>query len=152
MKCNINYKKRDNYTSPFAAWELVFKHIDCKDKTVYLPFFCEGEASKHLTKLGINHIHQNTDFFTTDVSFDYIIDNPPYSIKKKVIDRCVSLRKPFALLLPVETIERQYMRDKQYTVIIPKQRYSFKQGDCTPPFRTAWFLFGFGLERQLIYE
>jgi hypothetical protein len=152
MKCNINYKKRDNYTSPFAAWELVFKQIDCKNKVVWVPFYCDGDASKHLTKLGINHIHQDKDFFTTDVSFDYIIDNPPFSIKKKVIDRCLSLKKPFALLLPVETIERQYMRDKQYTVIIPKQRYSFKEGKCTAPFRCGWFLFGFGLNKQLIYE
>jgi hypothetical protein len=40
-------------------------------------------------------------------SFDAIVTNPPYSIKPEWIERCYALGKPFALLVPVETIGTQ---------------------------------------------
>lgn len=36
--------------------------------------------------------------------FDAIVTNPPYSIKFLWLERCYDLGKPFALLVPVETI------------------------------------------------
>jgi hypothetical protein len=36
--------------------------------------------------------------------FDVLVTNPPYSIKFKWLERCYQLGKPFALLVPVETI------------------------------------------------
>ncbi len=36
--------------------------------------------------------------------FDAIVTNPPYSLKPQFIERCYHLGKPFALLVPVETI------------------------------------------------
>jgi len=36
--------------------------------------------------------------------FDAIVTNPPYSIKFKWLAHCYALGKPFALLVPVETI------------------------------------------------
>ena len=150
---NVKFKKKDDYNTTLEGWELIFKHINCRDKVVWLPFYNDGSASIHLNKLGINHIHQNTDFFTTDVSFDYIIDNPPYSIKQSVIEHCLSLQKPFALLLPIDTIERKYMRDKNFTIIIPNKRYRFEEAqNTTPIFKVCWFCFGFDLPRQIIYE
>lgn len=40
-------------------------------------------------------------------SFDAIVTNPPYSIKFDWLERCYALRKPFALLVPVEMIGAQ---------------------------------------------
>ena len=151
MKPHNIYKKRDDYTTPKEAFEFIFKHIP-RDKIVYDPFFCEGDSGKFMKELGINCIHEDSDFFTNDISFDIIVTNPPYSIKKKVIDKCLSLKKPFALLLPVETIERLYLHNVQFTLLIPKKRYSFKYGNGNPPFKTCWFLFGFNLSKQIIYE
>lgn len=37
-------------------------------------------------------------------TWDILITNPPYSIKPQWIQRCYDLGKPFALLVPVETI------------------------------------------------
>lgn len=39
--------------------------------------------------------------------FDAIVTNPPYSIKFEWLARCYQLGKPFALLVPVETIGAQ---------------------------------------------
>ena len=152
MKCNIVYKKQDNYTTPKEAWQLIFKHIDCRDKVVYLPFYNDGFATTYLNELNINHIHTNTNFFNNNVECDYIIDNPPYSCKKEVINTCLSLNKPFALLLPIETLERGYLHGKEFTIIIPKKRYEFKEGKSTPPFKTCWFCFGFNMNKQIMYE
>lgn len=44
------------------------------------------------------------DFLTRDYEFDYLISNPPYSIKDKIIERCIDLGKPSVLLLPVDTL------------------------------------------------
>lgn len=40
-------------------------------------------------------------------AFDAIVTNPPYSIKFDWLERCYALGKPFALLVPVETIGAQ---------------------------------------------
>jgi hypothetical protein len=37
-------------------------------------------------------------------AFDVLVTNPPYSIKFDWLERCYDLGKPFALLVPVETI------------------------------------------------
>lgn len=36
---------------------------------------------------------------------DYIISNPPYSIKDKILQRLDSLNMPFAMLLPLPTLQ-----------------------------------------------
>lgn len=39
---------------------------------------------------------------------DYIISNPPYSVKNKVLEKLYELGKPFAMLLPLTTLESKY--------------------------------------------
>lgn len=54
------------------------------------------------------HAEPPRDFFTYQPpAFDAIVTNPPYSIKFKWLERCYQLGKPFALLVPVETIGAQ---------------------------------------------
>ena len=49
---------------------------------------------------------------------DVIISNPPFSQKDKVLKRLYELDKPYAMLLPVPTLQGQtrfpYMQDIQY--------------------------------------
>lgn len=50
-------------------------------------------------------IGYGVDFFASElVGYSAIVTNPPYSIKPEWIERCYQLGKPFALLVPVETI------------------------------------------------
>lgn len=50
----------------------------------------------------------STNFFTWQPPiWDAIVTNPPYSIKFDWLERCYHLGKPFALLVPVETIGAQ---------------------------------------------
>lgn len=153
---NITFKKSDNYTTPFEAWELIFKYIKCRDK-VWCPFFCKGDLSQHLDKLKINYIHINKDFFTYEPEeWSCVIDNPPYNNKQKIFERLELLGKPYALLVPMDTLERQYiakiLKNKDFTIIIPNVRFSFKEGRVTAPFKTVWFCVGFKLGKQIIFD
>ena len=60
--------------------------------------------------LGYPEGNQPMDFLTWQPlrsTYDAIVTNPPYSIKFDWLERCYGLGKPFALLVPVETIGAQ---------------------------------------------
>lgn len=37
--------------------------------------------------------------------FDLIVDNPPFSVKDKILERLYSFNKPFAILLPLNSLQ-----------------------------------------------
>lgn len=69
------------------------------------------------------------DFLTRDYEFDYLISNPPYSIKDKIIERCIELGKPSVLLLPVDTLggvqRHKLFHRTRIGVYIPTKRIKF---------------------------
>tara|TARA_R110001599_G_scaffold352904_1_gene589267 strand:- start:220 stop:705 length:486 start_codon:yes stop_codon:yes gene_type:complete len=155
MSTRGKISKCDDFNTPAEAWELIMKHIDLAGKKVWLPFFNDGDIKFEHSEI----IHQDKDFFTYEPDeYDYIIDNPPFSIKQQVLERCVSLKKPFALLLPIETLERKYfkllVKDQDFTMIIPNKRYNFVGGSNKKNvmFKSCFYCFGFGFDKQLIFE
>ena len=157
-KNEINYKiKNDDYSTPIEAFQLIFKYVD-KSQKVWCPFFNDGSLVNHLESLEVNYIHSNTDFFTYEPDFEILIDNPPYSIKQKVFERCIALDKPFALLVPMDTLDRQYFsklfKDKDITIIIPIKRYNFVSNEkkTSVPFKCIWICCNFKLDKQIIFE
>lgn len=62
--------------------------------------------------------------------FDAIVTNPPYSIKYEWLERCYSLGKPFALLVPVETIgaakAQRLMEKNGAELLLLDRRVNFK--------------------------
>ena len=158
-KNEYNFReKRDDYNTPIEAFQLIFKYVD-KSQKVWCPFFNDGSLSNHLNTLGVNYIHSNTDFFTYEPEeYNCIVDNPPYSIKQKVFERCIALEKPFALLVPMDTLDRQYFsklfKDKDFTIIIPKTRYNFVSNEkkLTPAFKCIWICCKMNLLQQIIFE
>jgi len=156
MRQGINTKcpkRDDNYNTPPEAFDLIFSYIP-RDKKVWCPFYNNGDLS---IPKDIDVIHENKDFFAyVPEKWDYIVDNPPYSIKKQIFERCLSLGKPFALLVPFDSLERQYvssmLKHNDFTVIIPHTRYKFNEMSFTPPFKCVFICVGFNLGRQIIFE
>ena len=147
-------KKDDNYSTPKEAFDLLFKFIP-RDKTVWSPFFMNG-ADLNMPK-DINVIHTDKNFFEYQPdTYDFICDNPPFSKKREIFERCEKLNKPYALLVPFDTLERQYMntimKTRDVTVVIPKKRFKFNDNKVTMPFKSVWICVGFGLDKQLIFE
>ena len=146
-------KKDDDYTTPIESYQLLFDYIP-RDNINWDPFYCEGKLN---VPEDTTFIHENKDFFDYEPDkYNYIISNPPYSIKQKIFERCLALGKPFALLVPFDTMERQYMNEifkkNDVTIIVPHKRYKFNENKFTPPFKTVWVCVGFNLDRQMIFE
>lgn len=110
----IDYIKRgpndELYTPDYAVYPII-KYIPQNIKTIWCPFDkAESNFVKILQNNGYNvifsHIENGEDFFHFEPeNYDMIISNPPYSAKKKIIKRCYELNKPFALLLPITSLE-----------------------------------------------
>jgi len=145
----------DDFNTPAAGWDLAKRYLIKDDETkVWQPFYNDGEITSNFK----NSIHIKKDFFTYEPDeWDCVIDNPPYTTKKDIIENLLKKGKPFALLIPSDTMKRVWFyklkpSSLDLTIIIPKSCYVFKGTDKDIKVETAWFCFGFKLGRQLIYE
>jgi len=90
--------------------------------------------------------------------FDCIITNPPYSAKHKFLIRCYALEKPFALLLPLTTLETR-IRQRLFAqygieIILFDKRINFhvpSGKESKSWFATAWFTWGLDIGKQLSF-
>ena len=93
------FNKNDEYFTPEYAVYPIMKRLK-PGAAVWCPFDTEDSAfvqvlSQHGFRVTYGHIQTGQDFFLTDVpECDYIISNPPYSLKNQVLAR---LYAPFAL-------------------------------------------------------
>jgi hypothetical protein len=101
------------------------------------------------------------NFFEYEPSqWDCIVTNPPYSIKYQWIERCYALGKPFALLLPVETLgaktAQEFFRKCGLEVIFLDRRINFKMPNkgwegSSAQFPTAWFTYGLNIGQGMTF-
>ena len=109
LTCDRSEKGDECYT-PFYAVTPILEYIP-KDKIIWCPFGEEWSAYVQLLKeKGYNVIFTNLkdgkNFFEYEPDkWDIIISNPPFSKKDQVLQRCYDLGKPFALLLPIQTLQ-----------------------------------------------
>lgn len=65
--------------------------------------------------------------FEPEENYDYIISNPPFSIKDMIIKRLYELNKPYAMLFPIPTLQGQarfpYMKDCQALIFDKRINY-----------------------------
>ena len=132
-------KQSDEYYTPKEAVLPIIKYIDKGNKlsyTIWCPF--DSEESEYVKciraaghKVIVSHIDDNKNFFyyEPDEWYDYIISNPPFSLKDDILKRLCELNKPFAMLLPLPTLQGQkrfkYLKDCQ--ALIFDKRVNFWQ-------------------------
>ena len=148
------FKKDDNYYTPKYVWENI-KNFIPKNKIIWEPFWGDGKSGKDLQDLGFNVIHKKEDFFKTNYG-DIVITNPPYSKKKKVLQRLKDLNKPFILIMPCSTITTKYLRNlyKEIQIIIPPKRIHFiKNNNLTSRcnFDCFYFCYKINLPQDIIF-
>jgi hypothetical protein len=113
----------------------------------------EGNIVNYLSSKGYKVI--GTDILTGQNFFEWepdqwdcIVTNPPYSIKYQWLEHCYDLGKPFALLLPVETIGaasgQRLFEEYGCEIIFLNKRVDFKMPGRTyrkssAQFPVAWF-------------
>jgi hypothetical protein len=89
------------------------------------------------------------DFFKHNIPCDCIITNPPYEFKTEFLIRCYEIGKPFALLMPLTTIEtakrQQYFQKYGASIITFDKRINYgtpkKKKKSSAWFQSAWFTY-----------
>lgn len=120
---------------------------------VWEPATGEGYLADALDKHGCTTIRTDwitgQDFFryAPDPStYDVIVTNPPYSLKYDWMQRCYALGKPWALLVPLETIgagkAQAMFRQHGFEVLLLDRRINFKMPnkgwDGSAQFPVCW--------------
>jgi len=123
----------------------------------------EGNLVRELKANGFeviaSDIKTGKDFLTDlpNVDFSCIVTNPPYSLKDQFLKRCYLLGKPFALLMPLTTLEgkrQQWLEKYGVEIILLDKRLNFEtpSGSGTGSwFATAWFTNGLNIGKQISY-
>ncbi|MBR1431814.1 tRNA (adenine-N(6)-)-methyltransferase [Ruminococcus sp.] len=116
MAINIGYltanrtSAGDEVYTPFYAVEPLTEFLP-EDKVIWCPFDEEWSAYyRLLSEKGYtvvrSSLKEGQDFFTYEPEkWDILVSNPPFSKKDNVLQRAFSFDKPFALLLPVNSIQ-----------------------------------------------
>lgn len=111
-------KKNDHLETDTNTWDAVLKHIP-KSMVIWQPFYMNGKCGEYVRSKGYTVVHEEKDFFEWEPPhWDIIVDNPPYSIKKKVMERCSSFGKPFVLMLPLRTLTIKCIRSNFPTQLL----------------------------------
>jgi len=152
----------DDYQTPPKALEPLLPYVprdwiiwECAQGKGYLT---DALRDNGYTVIG-SDIVTGEDFLTWQPSaYDCIITNPPYSTKYKFLYRCYELGRPFALLLPLTTLETQKRQAlfNRYGVelIVFSNRIHFIRPDgdySTSWFLTAWFTNGLSIGKSLSF-
>ncbi len=94
---------KDEYYTPAYAIRPLIKYLE-RGSTVWCPFDTEQSFYVRILReqgfrVVATHLEGGWDFFETDVVADYIVSNPPYSIKTEVLEDLFSRGVPFAMLV-----------------------------------------------------
>jgi hypothetical protein len=152
----LKLKKQDEYYTPKILIEPLIKYIK-PNSTIWCPFDKQNseyviELSKHF-KVIYSHIDDNDFFDYEPENYDYIISNPPFSKKLKILERLYKLNKPFAVLLGLPILNYQeignFFLDKELQLLIFDKKVSFDGN--TASFNSSYFCHNF-LPKDLIFH
>ena len=160
-----NFNKNDEYYTPSYAVYPIIKYIK-PNSTIWCPFDKEeSNYVKIFRENGFNvihgHIETGQDFFNVDVpECDYIISNPPYSLKGEIFKKLYEIEKPFAMLINFQGIfdhkERfSLFKNNRVEMLWLSPRVNFiKQGEYKAsgvPFQSGYLCSGV-FDNQLNFE
>ena len=162
----------DEFFTPSYAIAPILKYLpppsEEHDLTIWCPFDTNDSLFvKQFRQNGYNvvatHIQNGQDFFEYDTpDCDYIISNPPYSCKGKVLARLFEIGKPFAMLVGVvglfESQQRFNMfKDNDFEIMYLNKRvsyfknYSDQKPSLNPPFSSVYVCHNM-LPKQIVFE
>lgn len=126
-------KASDEVFTPAYAVKPLLKYLINFKGTIWCPFDKEdSEYVKIFRENGYNvictHIDNEENFFYYEPeNYDIIISNPPFSIKDDILKRLYELDKPYAILLPVPSLQGQkrfpYMKNCQALIFDKRVNY-----------------------------
>lgn len=124
-------KASDEVYTPAYAIKPILKYIQ-PGRIIWCPFDkADSEYVKLISKTNEvihSHIDEGQNFFYYEPEhYDVIISNPPFSCKDNVIKRLYELGSPYAILLPIPSLQGQtrfpYMKDCQALIFDKRINY-----------------------------
>ena len=154
------------YTPRYAILPII-KYLK-QGATIWCPFDTEDSLFvKMFRERGFNVIigHKDTgqDFFNIDTpECDYIISNPPYSLKERILQRLFSINKPFAMLVGVVGLFESQIRfnmfaSNEFEVLYINKRIAYFKDykeqipSVNPPFSSVYICHKV-LPKQICFE
>ncbi len=155
---NGSFNEKDEYYTPPILVKPILEFLK-PHSVVWCPFDTEdSEFVIQLTNAGhkviYSHIWLGQDFFNYEPSehYDYIISNPPFSLKLKVFERLYKLGKPFAMVcgLPILNYQEigEFFLDKELQLLIVDKKVSFDGN--TASFNNSYFCYNI-LPKDLMF-
>ena len=157
---------KDEWFTPKEAVFPILTYLKPKS-TVWCPFdMKESLFVKILTESGhkviYSHIFNGEDFFSMIVpDCDYIVSNPPYSLRNNVLERLFNIGKPFAMLMNTNGLFDSNLRwnlfkNNKFTLIYLKGRVNYSENNIricksSPPFQSAYICYKIS-DKQIILE
>lgn len=160
--------QNDEFYTPSYAIQPIIKYIE-PFSTIWCPFdtkeslFVKEFRNKNFAVVA-THIKEGTDFFNCDIPYycNYIISNPPYSLKTEVFQKLFELGIPFAMLVGVVGLFESQRRfemfaNNDFEIMYLNKRVSyFKSYDeqkpsLNPPFSSV-YLCSKMLPKQIVFE
>lgn len=146
--------QNDEFYTPKYAIQPIIEFIK-PESIIWCPFDTKDSLFvKTFKENGLNvihsHIFDGTDFFNCEIpQCDYIISNPPYSIKYEVFNRLFEINKPFAMLVGVvglfESQKRfNLFKNNKFEILYMNKRisyfkdYSDEKPSLNPPFSSVY--------------
>jgi hypothetical protein len=161
----INSTPYDEIYTPAYAVKVLLPYLKPNSK-ILCPFdMAHSEYVKVLSNAGhivyYSHLELGggKDFLTYTKQevdmFDYIISNPPFSVKDSVLTKLYELNKPFAMLLPISTLEGVYrstlFQKHGLEVLVLDKRINF-QGQKKGNWQNTSYFCSSILPKQLIFH
>lgn len=159
--------QNDEFYTPVYAILPILKYLN-PWSMVWCPFDTQDSnfvkiLSESWYNVVYTHIWQWVDFFNCEIpNCDYIISNPPYSLKAEVFDRLFKIWKPFAMLVWVvwlfESQKRFDMfRNNKFEIMYMSRRiayfrdYTEHKPSLNPPFSSVYLCSNI-LTKQIVFE
>ena len=168
MKLDLVCNKSDEHYTPKFAVKPIIKYLK-QQSFNRCPFDTkESNYAKLLTEAGHNvlctHIDNGVNFFDYKINndIDYIISNPPYSLKTEVLQRLFEINIPFAMLVGVvglfESQKRFDMfKNNKFEIMYFNKRVSYMKDymsnklELNPPFSSVYVCHNI-LPQQIVFE
>lgn len=167
----IANSQNDEFYTPLYAVKPIEKYIKPGSK-IWCPFDTENSLFvKEFSRKGFyvlgTHLDDGDDFFdliNSDICdwCDYIISNPPYSLKTEVLKALFESEKPFAMLLGIVGLfesQRRFemFRDNEFEIMYMNRRIDYFKDfneikpSKNPPFSSVYLTHKI-LPQQIVFE
>ncbi len=156
-------KKDEYYTKRYAIIPIL-KYLK-ENKTIWCPFDTEeSNYVKVFRENGFNvisgHIVDGKNFFKYEPDdYDYIISNPPYSLREPILERLFKLGKPFAMLINISGLfdsKKRYglFKNNPFEIMVFNKRIDYiktEVNNSSPPFSSIYICSSL-LPSQFVFE